>query len=407
MRYSSTQSTADAASALDELMSQVHMIVDVQGVTVLMYKATFHSIRTQLDATAPEAILSLKLPMGTGSANVKKIIHKMLCERMKHNVERIANWTLMDENKGAWNSTQIYDAVKAMSKDEFDRFILDARLKSPHERSEIEAALLKKGVLTDINRLRANALEKQKLGATLKFLDDAIWESHAKFPRDCQNLDILVTLPEGKTVTLEQFITYEWHLQYALLLLGPKQLGKSPFVRAVAYYWTLGYLGEHDDGTRVPLSELAFAYCATAAALNRISACGVMKSKMPVIVDDSDLHDPDMNRTGSTGDFQGLRANYVKHLLNVQDGGECGARFNQTTFKEEQPRIFGSNEKSADDWLPKRMKPEDKEAVMKRLAVCIVPEDKPLIQEQARAVFNQRITDQAARMRERAARLAL
>ena len=175
------------------------------------------------------------------------------------------------------------------------------------------------------------------------------------------------------------------------MICGPAGFGKSPFARALAAYWTMGYLGEDKEGTVVPLDRLHFDYCGTVANLNRVTAHGFMQRYVPIVVDDSDLQDSNQQRTGGGGDFHGLRAGYIKHMLNVQDGGECGARFNQTQFSDLQPRIFVVNDRTADAWLPAGETDEHKQAIYKRLAVCELT--LPLIEVTARE-------DRAAKLKE-------
>ena len=326
---------------------------------------------------------------------------------MKHSGERIANWVLTEDTSAPWTAHQLFTAVQHLRTDEFDKLVLDAQLKPPHSRTELETALMTKGILTSVKKLRSNEADKKKLAGALKYLNDGAWLTHAKFPGDCQNMDQEVLLPDGNKISLYDFITGPQHLEYSLLLLGAKQLGKSPFVRAVGRYWTIGRLGEHEDGSAVPLDDLFFAYCATASALNKVSALGLMTTKRPVIIDDSDVQDNHQNRTGGGGDWQGLRQNYLKHMLNVQDGGEVGARFNQVTFAEKQPRVFVSNDNTIDEWLPRGFTANHKEAILKRIAICTLDPDRPLIKEAAREVYKNTNVEEAAAMRARFERLGM
>lgn len=402
--YADDANMQGVIEGLVKLASQGGVLFDVYRHTALIYKPGFQNIRS--DLMQPISIMRLKLPMGAGAPKVKEIIYNMLLERLKHTDTRCATWALKADTKAPWTAEKLYEAVRDMTHDEFDKLTLDAKLKKAHQRSELENALMMKGVLAGVKKLRNNAAERMKMAGAIKYLDDEeLWASHARFPKDCQNLDQKVCLPDGSEITLEDFILKRYHLEFALLLLGDRGLGKSPFVRAVARYWTIGYLGEHPDGTTVPLSELYFAYCGTVAALNKVTAHGLMKTKVPVVVDDSDVQDPGMNRTGGSGDFQGLRANYLKHMLNVQDGGEMGARFNQTAFRQKQPRTFVSNDDSVEDWLPKGFTDNHKAAIMKRLAICKLAADKPLIRETARAVHSNTNDAEAAAMVQRAMRL--
>jgi hypothetical protein len=407
LMYAEDADMEAVAEQLDAIIPELNLLVDVQGCSVLVHKPGFEKFSNKLSHPFPVSYKRLDMPRGQGTTKAKEIMRTMLQARMKHQGTRIFNWRLKScgESGASWTADMLFTEVKDMTKDELDRFVLDAGLKPEYERSELEVALLTKDVRNGVMKLRKNAAERNKFAGVMKYLDDSMWESHAEFPEDFQNLDQKVTFHDGSEMTLEEFVKGPAHLQYALLLLGDRKLGKSPFCKATARFWTLGHLGEHPDGTPVPLSDLCFAYCATVAALNRVTAAGIMKSLMPVIMDDSDLQDGDQNRTGSSGDFQGLRANYVKHMLNVQDGGEMGARFNQTMFKERQPRIFVSNDLNVDGWLPKGYKREHKDAVLKKMAICVLSPDKPLVKESARQVHAQRNQDDTAEMLARIERL--
>ena len=113
------------------------------------------------------------------------------------------------------------------------------------------------------------------------------------------------------------------------------------------------------------------------ANLNKVSAHGYMRELLPIVIDDSELNDPNQNRTGGGGDHQKLRANYIKHLLNVKDGGEVGARFNQVCLEARMPRIVCINGKVT-EWLPDSVREGDAQhagAIDKRLVVFEVTDE--------------------------------
>ena len=64
---------------------------------------------------------------------------------------------------------------------------------------------------------------------------------------------------------------------------------------------------------------------------------------VPVVLEDMSADD-----TSQHG--RKLSANYLKHLLNVQDGGQCRIRNKNIHFHRRQPRILCIND-SPQDWL--------------------------------------------------------
>lgn len=272
----------------------------------------------------------------------------------------------------SWDAEAIYAAVKDMSNEEFTTFVLDANLKGEGA-SEFEKVLRRPTVESKVKDLRKQAEDRQKVASTLKYLNNAsFWDKHPRFPKDFKGLHAIKAVIDGKTISLlEAADDPEVFLRYTIIFSGPPKRGKTPCARALAAYWALGM--------DKPFNELFIIYTGTMANLNRVSALGYMQQLQPLVIDDSELDDGNQNRTGA-GDNQKLRANYVKHLLNVSDGGEVGARFNQVNIEARQPRIVCING-SVKDWLPKGIcNGDDHEAaIYKRIVVfefkdSVVPE---------------------------------
>ena len=248
---------------------------------------------------------------------------------------------------------------------------MDARLKGG-DADPRDRLLAKQCIEVKLKDLRRQDEEKKKVACTLKYLSNAaFWKGFPRYPQGFKHLDRIKGTVNGREVTLRQAVDDpELYLDKTFVFCGPPGLGKTPLALAVAAYWALGTPG-------VPFEDLYVIYTGTMANLNKVSAHGYTRELQPIVIDDSELNDPNQNRTGGGGDHQKLRANYIKHFLNVKDGGEVGARLKQVCLEGRVPRIVCINGEVA-DWVPDSVSEGDTQragAIDKRLAVFEVTDE--------------------------------
>ena len=161
---------------------------------------------------------------------------------------------------------------------------------------------------------------------------------------------------------------------------------------------------QEKQGRPVELDEEAVHVIYTAAmqSLNITTSKGSMKQYVPIVVDDTDLTDAAMQKTGDSGsgNWAGLRPKYITQMLEVVNSGDVGARYKNVYFDSQQPRIFVANQRF-EDWIPAVAKNnlKDYQAIKRRAIVFDFDDKDRLLPIVARAVFSKSLKDLSKRFK--------
>ena len=227
------------------------------------------------------------------------------------------------------NTDEIEERVSAMTNEEFLRDCLMAKMALYPD--DYQVCLKKaKAVLKGLR----NEGAKRRMKEPMVF---RVGENPTKleYPRDFPQL----LEKKGETYnprterteyhTVAEYTDTKLHMEKVLVLWGKGGRGKTPTADAVAKHFAISY-----DTNR-------YMSTGNVDALKEVQ--DEFGEHVPVVLEDMSAND-----TSQHG--RKLSANYLKHLLNVQDGGQCRIRNKNINFFRRQPRILCIND-SPQDWM--------------------------------------------------------
>jgi hypothetical protein len=129
-------------------------------------------------------------------------------------------------------------------------------------------------------------------------------------------------------VPFEDYMETRLHFEKVLVLWGDAGLAKSPAAKCIANYLAVSYETKY---------LVASSPEALRPALEEFHRC------VPVIFEELTVND--VSQHGRK-----LGTSFLKHLLNVRDGGQCRIRFQNLNFPPLMPRILCIND-TPDVWL--------------------------------------------------------
>ena len=295
-----------------------------RGYYSFVYKPDQGRIALSVDGTEPE-LFKLVVPANRYDQHKTKI--DAVSQLLEAAAEYTANVQL--ERGSCTNADEIAERVSAMTNEEFERECLRAKMASIPD--DFQACLKK--AKAELKGLRKEGA-KRRMKEPIVF---RVGENATKleYPRDFPQL----LEKKGETYnprtertehhTVAEYTDTKLHMEKVLVLWGKGGRGKTPSADAVAKHFAISY-----DTNR-------YMSTGNVDALKEVQ--DAFGEHVPVVLEDMSAND-----TSQHG--RKLSANYLKHLLNVQDGGQCRIRNKNINFYRRQPRILCIND-SPTDWL--------------------------------------------------------
>ena len=187
------------------------------------------------------------------------------------------------------------------------------------------------------------------------------------YPRDFPRLgDKVGTTYDPRTekdvlLPLSDYVNTRLHFEKVLVLWGKGGRGKTPAAEAIA--------------RRLAISYGSMKYVKISAPDAMRTARDEMERYVPVVFED--MRADDESQHGKK-----LTANYLKHLLNVPDGGQCRVRYAMIKFLPLQPRILCIND-PPQEWLKAVGDLTDNDGVPLRKRLLFVEVDEKTVAEKA------------------------
>ena len=245
----------------------------------------------------------------------------------------------------------VYDGVKQMTEEEYLQHKAQTKLRGKGE-PEDKALLECSSEVRGLRRLEKERESKRKRQEGIVFRLGERGCTKLVYPNDVQKLaaklgqifNPLTKLHE--TVRLAEYVETRLHLEKTLVLWGAGGNQKTPSAEAIAKEFAIAYDKWYIKGNGPE-------------ALKHVQE--EFESLVTIIFEE--LSAGDVSQNGKK-----LSANYLKHLLDVQNGGQVRIRNVMLHFKPRQPRIICVND-TPKEWLQaiEGLKDTDKQPLEKRL----------------------------------------
>ena len=413
-------------NGIDKMFPQLLWdVMDVDLVqSVLVFKPKFQTLVSVVETIFKRKQIkyqayALALPTGTAA---REILIKMFEARNNIPFKRIATMQFCNEEaQEGWDSLSFMAVVGDDTPEQFASRVLEATIKAAgkNKLSNFEQLLCSSKVQDAVKRCKTLQDKKNEAAVLLRSVvkqlgDTTFWNGVPKWSDntfDCMDKQGVYWEDDGdgfkeKRVSLREAVENpKFHMTRAMFFSGTSGIGKTTLVKSIARYWAAGYWvqdQQEKQGRPVELDEEAvhIIYTAAVQSLNITTNKGFMKQFVPIIVDDTDLTDAAMQKTGDSGagGWTGLRAKYITQMLEVVNSGDVGARYKNVYFDSQQPRMFVANV-CFDDWIPAVAKNnlKDYQAIKRRVIVFDFNAGERILPIAAREAFKKNLTDLSAR----------
>ncbi len=364
------QDFVDAAweTFTDKGRRQAILIHSPDGYFACVHKSDQRKIALTVEGTQPD-LYQLNVP--TNRYDQPKFKIDVVAQLLEAADEYTVNMRLEDVCRSVGNAEEeqpapIEDVYKEMSgatETELQLKFWEARQKKPKERTPSDRALLA-GQAPYRAIKKEQAKRKREETVIFRVGDNA---TDLEYPRDVERLarkrgTTYNPLSERKEERLvSDYADTRLHLEKVLVLWGAGGRGKTQSARALAKYIAAGH------GTDKYIST------------GNVDALKALQHEfaqyVPVILEDMSADD-----TSQHG--RKLSANYLKHLLDVPDGGQCRIRNTNVSFCPRQPKILCIND-TPQAWLAAVRGIKDSDQVPLERRLLFVEADEYLLDPKA------------------------
>ena len=307
----------------------------------------------------PTALYEIPKP-GKGQAGTRAIAQFIREHWFSACTEATSNFQL--NPKPLIDFANVFHNVKDMSDEELLRLRASTKLAEKNDRSsgtEGHALLKCAPEIQKLRRLDKKRELQRKLQDGIVFRIDDPNCTKLVYPDDVPKLADKVgqtynpLTKQNETVTLSRYVESRLHLEKTLVLWGAGGNQKTPSAEAIAKEFAIRYDTKYIKGNGPE-------------ALKKVQ--DEFERLVPVIFEEFSANDVAQNG-------KRLSANYFKHLLDVQNGGQVRVRNVMLNFKPLQPRIICIND-TPKEWLQaiEGVKDTDKLPLEKRVLFVHVDE---------------------------------
>jgi len=338
---------------------------------VFIYKSSQHNIRESLASGnhVPTAIEVAIIGRAIGKCQAKFAQKELLTRFQELPGKHITNMFLGKTNDVEEHTAKtLFDAVKHMTDENYEKFVLDARLKKENDTDSVnvlEGHLCNSAIESRVKILRkisnysstnviyANRIKEtgqvQKITAF-----KSTWNKLLVTIHDRSLLTPFMPRRDGNKVTLQTFLDYkELHQNVTLFIPGNSRTGKTELAKVICLVLAMKYQKED------PL----FIMANTLDSLRGNQS--LMLPGVPVLLDDIG---------GDGGEDQQLiysSTSIWKAILQIRDATQCRARNDDIMWASRQPKVLTTNCTNIEEWigvmLP-RAKGNHKDAIILRTA---------------------------------------